>query len=138
MKEGCHFVYVFLFQIVEVGQPTDGQKKAEKIKASFQNPFQKVRCRYYYQVPVSFYNFWNIYQSKWCLLQLMNFFAVPSGEKPLGDNRRPCCCWWPTEWRTNAQGGYPVLEVTPSKQTLSLLNDLFNLLEYGLQQVICP
>ena len=57
MKEWCHFVYVFLFQIVEVGQPTDGQKKAEKIKASFQNPFQKVRCRYYYQVPVSFYNF---------------------------------------------------------------------------------
>lgn len=49
MKEWCHFVYVFLFQIVEVGQPTDGQKKAEKIKASFQNPFQKVRCRYYYQ-----------------------------------------------------------------------------------------
>ncbi|RMX38072.1 hypothetical protein pdam_00003117 [Pocillopora damicornis] len=32
---------VSLFKIVEVGQPTDGQKKAEKIKASFQNPFQK-------------------------------------------------------------------------------------------------
>lgn len=35
----------FFFQFPEDEQLTDGQKKAEKIKASFENPFKKVGCK---------------------------------------------------------------------------------------------
>jgi len=43
-----------LFQISNDEQLTDGQKKAEKIKASFENPFQKVS---YYHFIVFFMAF---------------------------------------------------------------------------------
>ena len=35
----------FFYQFPEDEQLTDGQKKAEKIKASFENPFKKVGCK---------------------------------------------------------------------------------------------
>lgn len=42
-----HFLsfYHYFFQFPEDEQLTDGQKKAEKIKASFENPFKKVGCK---------------------------------------------------------------------------------------------